>query len=211
MGDETRKANRRRATDPLFRRVFRGRGLDIGHGGDRLDRDGLFPDIRSCDGFDLEDGDAQHILRYLAPGSYDFVNSSHCLEHLHDPLAALKSWFELVRPLGFLILVVPDEDLYEQGNWPSRFNADHKWTFTFRKRQSWSPRSINLVDLLLDGLSGFSFVRISLLDDGYDYAIANVDQTSGAAEAGIEAIIQKHDAAVASPHGRIDLDRLLAN
>jgi len=210
VGDETRKANRRRAADPLFQRVFRGRGIDIGHGGDLLNRDNLFPNVRSCDGFDQRDGDAQHILRHRSGQSYDFVYSSHCLEHLQDPASALRSWFDLVRPSGFLILVVPDEDLYEQGNWPSRFNADHKWTFTVRKRQSWSPRSINVVDMYLDSLSAFSFIRISLLDDNYDYAIANVDQSAGEAEVGIEVVIQKHSAAVASPHGRIDLSRLLA-
>lgn len=210
MGDETRKANRRRASDPLFQRVFRGRGIDIGHGGDLLNRDNLFPNVQSCEGFDQRDGDAQRILRYRPQQSYDFVYSSHCLEHLHDPAGALRSWFDLVRPSGFLILVVPDEDLYEQGNWPSRFNADHKWTFTVRKRQSWSPRSINVVDMYLDNLAAFSFIRISLLDDNYDYTIATVDQSCGAAEVGIEVVIQKHTAAVANPQGRIDLNRLLA-
>jgi SAM-dependent methyltransferase len=190
--EETRKANRRRVRDPLFERVFRGRGIDIGHGGDRLDRDDLFPGVQSCDGFDIEDGDAQNILQYLPATSYDFVYSSHCLEHLPDPLCALRNWFGLVRPMGFLVFVVPDEDLYEQGNWPSRFNAGHLWTFTFAKRWSWSPRSINVIDALLDNLSGFSFVRITLVDDEYDYAIVGTDQSFGPAEVGIEVILQKH-------------------
>lgn len=209
MGDETRKANRRRANDPLFARVFHGLGIDIGCGGDRLGRDGLFPGIASCEGFDLSDGDAQDILRYKAASSFDFVYSSHCLEHIPDPARALQSWFALLRPSGYLILVVPDEDLYEQGNWPSRFNSDHKWTFTIHKARSWSPRSINLVDLVTNSLSGFSFIRISLVDDGYDYSITGSDQSSGAAEVGIELIIQKHDRTVAHPQGRVDLDRLL--
>src|ERR1019366_4206150 len=151
----------------------------------------------------------QDMLGHRQPDSYDFVYSSHCLEHMRDPVAALRSWFALLRPSGFLVIVVPDEDLYEQGNWPSRFNRDHKWTFTIKKRSSWSPRSINLIDMIVDNLSGFSFVRLSLLDDGYDYSIVGVDQSSGPAEVGIELMLQKQTATVGNLHGRIDLDRLL--
>ena len=39
---------------------------------------------------------------------------------------------------------VPDEDLYEQGQFPSTYNVDHKWTFTILKTTSWSPCSLNL-------------------------------------------------------------------
>ncbi len=59
---------------------------------------------------------------------YDFVFASHVLEHM-DPRAALEDWLSLVRP-GGLIVLVPDEDLYEQGHVPSLFNDDHKHTFT---------------------------------------------------------------------------------
>jgi SAM-dependent methyltransferase len=191
VGDATRVANNRRVRDPLFQRVFRGKGIDIGCGGDRLDRDGLFPNIASCDGFDIADGDAEEILKYLPRHSYDFVYSSHCLEHMRDPARAISNWFELVRPYGFLCVVIPDEDLYEQGVWPSRFNADHKWSFTFKKRRSWSPRSINVVEMILDNLLQFTLIRISLVDDQYEYNISGVDQSLGSAEVGIEFIIQR--------------------
>ena len=46
------------------------------------------------------------------------------------------------------MVIVPDEDLYEQGVFPSTFNADHKWTFTISKSESWIDKSINLFDLL---------------------------------------------------------------
>ena len=61
--------------------------------------------------------------------AYDAVCSSHCLEHMRDVPAALTQWWALVRKGGYLVLVVPDEDLYEQGGWPSLFNSDHKATF----------------------------------------------------------------------------------
>ena len=114
-------------------------------------------------------------------------------------MLALRGWFELVRPPGYLVIVVPDEDLYEQGTWPSRFNCDHRWTFTIAKRWSWSPRSLNIIDVLLENLSGFSLVRVGLLDEQYDYAIVGTDQSCGPAEVAIEVILQKHPLTVSAP------------
>ena len=64
---------------------------------------------------DLIHGDAQHILDYKKKESYDCVNSSHCLEHMKDVPSALSQWWGLVKPGGYLVTVVPHEDLYEQG------------------------------------------------------------------------------------------------
>lgn len=209
MSDETRKANRRRAADPFFSRIFRGRGIDIGAGSDNLDRDRLFTAIESCEDFDRQHGDAQEIQHVRTAGAYDFVYSSHCLEHMHDPVAALKAWFELVRPGGYLVVVVPDEDLYEQGGWPSRFNGDHKWTFTVHKPHSWSPRSVNIVHLIAEHLRDFSFVRIEVPDGNYPHGFRHIDHTLGDVEAHIEVVIRKNEPWMAHPFGYLDLDALL--
>jgi SAM-dependent methyltransferase len=47
-------------------------------------------------------------LTGLADGSYDTVLSSHCLEHVANPLAALREWRRVVRPGGHLLLALPD-------------------------------------------------------------------------------------------------------
>lgn len=47
-------------------------------------------------------------LTGLADGAYDFVLSSHCLEHVANPLAALREWRRVTRAGGHLILVLPD-------------------------------------------------------------------------------------------------------
>ena len=49
-------------------------------------------------------------LTMVADESYDFVLSSHCLEHLADPLGALMEWMRVLRPTGALALVVPHKD-----------------------------------------------------------------------------------------------------
>jgi SAM-dependent methyltransferase len=140
-----------------MRAVLRGEGLDIGAG--------AVPVLPGVDRFDKEHGDANRITRYVRR-QFDFVFASHVLEHMNDPYEAAKDWFSLVRPGGHLVVLVPDEDLYEQGSFPSLFNSDHKHTFTISKAVSWSPRSVNLLDLACS-LKG-ELVNIELHDHGYD-------------------------------------------
>ena len=155
--DETAKTLKLLSAGELKR--LSGKGVDIGAG-----RWPVRPDVQ-C--FDHEHGDANDITRYVTPASYDYVFSSHCLEHMRDPDHALQEWWKLVKPGGSLLVVVPDEDLYEQGYWPSLFNKDHKFTFTVSKQQSWSPVSRNLLDMARS-LPGAELVSIRVQDAGYD-------------------------------------------
>jgi len=47
-------------------------------------------------------------LEVVADHSYDFVLSSHNLEHFANPVKALKEWQRVIRPGGGLILVLPN-------------------------------------------------------------------------------------------------------
>lgn len=47
-------------------------------------------------------------LTGLADEAYDFILSSHCLEHIANPLRALREWRRVVRPGGHIILILPD-------------------------------------------------------------------------------------------------------
>lgn len=143
-------------------RYLQGRVIDIGCGPDLI--------VPHAEPFDLGDGDAQQIARLRPNGAYDAVCSSHCLEHMHDVPAALQQWWLLVRPGGHLILVVPDEDLYEQGGWPSLFNSDHKATFRMAKTHSWSPVSYDIEQLVRE-LPGAQILNSERQDQGYDYAL----------------------------------------
>lgn len=46
-------------------------------------------------------------LQFLEDSSYDFVLSSHCIEHLANPLQGLAEWLRVLKQDGLLILVVP--------------------------------------------------------------------------------------------------------
>lgn len=136
-----------------------GKGLDIGAGDDPVR-----PDVQR---FDVEHGDANRVTAFVKElASFDYVYSSHCLEHMHDPAMALADWWKLVKPGGTMMVIVPDEDLYEQGYWPSIFNSDHKATFTVSKQRSWSGLSRNMLDLAR-ALPNAEIVSVRLMDQEY--------------------------------------------
>lgn len=202
---ECSKSVLRRLYDPNFvRRYLVGNGIDIGGKPDPLGQYGeLFPLMGAVKTWDLEDGDAQK-MDGVADGTYDFVHSSHCLEHLHDPAEALNQWLRILVPGGHLIITVPDEDLYEQGTFPSTFNRDHKWTFTVNKASSWSDRSINLLELL-SGLGAAADIRrIEVIDAAYRYALPRYDQTlTPVTESAIEVVVRKRTDAEIAARGRL--------
>nr|WP_242689179.1 class I SAM-dependent methyltransferase [Pedobacter sp. SYSU D00535] len=67
-------------------------------------------------------------VRYIAEGTalpvedekYDFVLSSHCIEHIANPLNALEEWKRILKPGGFVVLVFPDKN----------FTFDHRRAYT---------------------------------------------------------------------------------
>ncbi|MHA1233170.1 MAG: methyltransferase domain-containing protein [Candidatus Helarchaeota archaeon] len=184
----------RRMSDPNFMRLyFKGHGIDIGGKPDPLSLyTELFPLIKDVRTWDKEDGDAQY-MSSISDNTYDFVHSSHCLEHLDNPMTGIKNWLRILKPSGYLIITVPDEDLYEQGVFPSTFNEDHKWTFTIWKRNSWSNKSINILDIIKLFDNKTSVEKIELLNSTYR-TLPRYDQTlTPIAECGIEIIIRKRN------------------
>ncbi|MBX3712510.1 MAG: methyltransferase domain-containing protein [Lysobacter sp.] len=201
---ECSKSIARRLSDPNFsNRYFVGRGIDIGGKPDPLALyAGMFSRMTSVKTWDWEDGDAQH-LAGVADDSLDFVHSSHCLEHLVDPREGLRHWFRVVKPGGYLVVTVPDEDLYEQGVFPSTFNRDHKWTFTIFKHASWCERSLNVVDLVQALGEAAELVRVEQLSATYRFDLPRFDQTlTPVAECGIEFVVRKRPAEEVAARGR---------
>jgi SAM-dependent methyltransferase len=48
-------------------------------------------------------------LEGIADAAYDFVLSSHNLEHISNPIKALYNWKRALKPCGFLLVVLPDK------------------------------------------------------------------------------------------------------
>ena len=190
---ETSKALIRRLHDIRFANTyFKGNGIDIGAGDDPLTKyKQQFPLLSTVKEWDREDGDAQ-FMESVADNTFDFVHSSHCLEHLHDPYEGFENWIRICKPGGHIITTIPDEDLYEQGVFPSTFNPDHKTTWTISKEESWSPVSISLIEFLYQFKDKIEVLKVELVNASYFYDMQRFDQTyNHVSECAIEFIIRK--------------------
>lgn len=156
--NETTKSRKIWHENSIEKIALNGKGIDIGPAGDPV-----LPNVKR---FDMEQGDANIITQFVKE-QFDFVYASHCLEHMHEPKKAILEWWKLVKVGGYIFFMIPDEDLYEQGVFPSRFNPDHKATFTLSKTKSWSPLSINVL-ALANSLPGGEIMKLALQDHNYD-------------------------------------------
>lgn len=183
---------------------FKGKGVDIGCGPDPLSKfQQQFPLMTELKPWDLGDGDAQ-LMAGVADDTYDFVHSSHCLEHLHDPYEAFDNWIRITKPGGHIITTIPDEDLYEQGVWPSNHNPDHKTSWTISKDNSWSPVSINVLEFLYQYKDRVEVLKVELQNSTFIYDIQRVDQTyHHIAECAIEFIVRKKTQTEIDRKGRL--------
>lgn len=210
---ETTKATKRRKTEALFVSLFKGKVLDIGGGDDPLNPDD-WPDIDSVECVDQfpphawrgekisskikrTRGDAMNLKFTYPPNSFDVVHSSQCLEHMVNPHGAIADWWTLVKPGGYLVVTVPDEDLYEKCSWPPRFNTDHKFTFRLSEIPvdhnvgGCTPVSINML-ALAKSLWSCEVHKLLVVDTNYDYDKGpEIDQTLEDAEAFIELVCKK--------------------
>jgi len=179
MVKETSKAKLRRVRQGFFDSYCTGKGLDVGYGGDLV--------APNCRGWDVEDGDA-HMLATLEDNSFDFVYSSHLLEHLEDPSLALKNWWRVLKPGGYLVLYIPDRDLLERKTTlPSEVSLDHKHYFLLDRDDP--PDTIGLEPLIVRILPGAEIVYRRRCDDGY--RVDDVRKMLSEAEYSIEIVAQK--------------------
>ena len=179
-GGETGKAHARREREGFFGKYCRGEGLDIGCGND--------PVVPGCSGWDLVNGDAQY-LEGAEDNSFDFVYSSHCIEHMDDVRVAIKNRFRVVRPGGYLIIYGPDRDLYEKRRQlPSRFNPHHKHMFLLGKAEP--PDTLDIIEELKQALIGkdYDIEYIKRCSDGWEKGVPEV-QSKG--EYSFEIVVRK--------------------
>lgn len=128
---------------PIAMQFCTGVGFDIGAG--RWPLPGSIP-VELKDG-----GDAMN----LPAGTVDYVFSSHCLEHLADPIAALEHWRSRLKPGGVLFLYLPSPDMEY---WRPQFCRKHL--------HSWEPAA--MARILRD--LGFADVIHSERDLAYGFS-----------------------------------------
>jgi SAM-dependent methyltransferase len=97
--DYLKTGNACRFIAPVAETFCQGRGLDVGAG--KWPLKGAMP-VELKDGGDAMD---------LPEGKFDYIFSSHCLEHLENPVAALKHWKERLRFAGVLFLYLPHPEM----------------------------------------------------------------------------------------------------
>lgn len=178
---ETHKSHQRRANEGWFARYTpaHATGIDIG-----CQHDPIQNGFRQWD-YIFGDGDCT-LMEGIGDNSHYTVYASHVLEHLEDPICAIRNWYRILMPGGHLIIVVPHRNLYEKRRTlPSRWNAEHK-TF-WLPFESEPPATFSLYGVIRQALAGADIVMIRILDDNYQ---ANGDDHP-TGEYSIEAIVRK--------------------
>lgn len=146
--DYLKNGNAMQYIAPVAQKFCQGSGLDVGCG--------VWP-LPGAHGVDLKaGGDAMS----LPEGEFEYVFSSHCLEHLPNPIEALEHWKSRIRQGGTLFLYLPHPHMEY---WQPQHCRKHL--------HSWWPRDIarTLVDL------GFRNVIHSERDMAWSFAVVGTN------------------------------------
>lgn len=179
MISETNKAKNRRLDEGFFD-YCQGNGIDIGCSDS--------PILSNVDKWDFcfGNGDAT-FMEGINDEEYDFVYSSHCLEHVQDQVLALKNWFRILKKNGYLLLYVPHRDLYEKKKLlPSRWNPDHKIFLLPDKNEP--PNTWGLKQLLEMTEENYEIIYIKTCNYGHTITEPSLHSDG---EFSIEAIVRK--------------------
>lgn len=142
----------------------RGRGVDLGCGANKVWPHAIgVDDYTATRQFDVAMKpdivcDVSK-LDVFGSASMDFAYSSHVLEHIADYHGALKEWWRIVKPGGFLILYLPDEDEYPKVG-EKGANPDHKWNVS-------TDRVIDA----MKAVGGWDLVRCEKRNADFEYSL----------------------------------------
>jgi SAM-dependent methyltransferase len=182
MTGETGKARDRRVRDGFFDLYCKGNVIDIGAG--------AWPVVSHATVWDKQHGDAT-FMTGVADGIYDFVYSSHCLEHIQDDYTAIENWWRILKTGGHLFISVPHRDFYEKkDNLPSRWNREHKRFYL--PISSSEPDTISLLSMILNAMDRFKgkfeLISYHVRTDGWNRPNPNLHSNG---EYSIELLIKK--------------------
>lgn len=138
----------------VAQKVCLGKGIDIGCAKEKW----AFPGATRCDlCFEPPWNDAMKIP--VSDETYDFVFSSHCIEHLDDYYAGLTEWTRILKKDGVLFLYVPNVDCEY---WRPANNRKHKYIL-YPEDLKYDLKSLNYKDIFCSGI-----------DLAYSYSIYGV-------------------------------------
>jgi len=176
MFEQSKSAKRRFNDGNFHSKYFRGKGIDIGAGQDCVSNvKHVFLGIEEVFNWDISNGDGQY-LNNVPNNYFDFVHSSHSLEHMNDWRIALENWIRVCKPSGFIVITVPEEHMYEKDTWPSKFNPDHKWSFTLKNNSS-VPKTVNVLEMLILFNDKVTVEKLEIIDQFYYKNKHEIDQT----------------------------------
>lgn len=183
---EAHKSTRRRWNEdaagafPWRKILSTGIGLDVG--AKQYDK---IP-LDNFQGFDLEQGDANRLSSYFPAETFDCIHGSHVLQLMENPESALRDWFALLKPGGWMVQTVPDWGAYERFRWPSSLNPGHKSSWSMVYRGSLAPIHVFIPEFLQRFADMATIERSQYVENNYDWKLdPNVDQTLNE-ETGVE-------------------------
>lgn len=103
----------------LVLKYCNGYGCDIGFGGDKIVKDAIGIDFQNPYAKTGEDNVdiACDVINESIPvedNTYDYVYSSHLIEDFENTKDGLKKFIRILKNHGNLILVFPDQEIYEK-------------------------------------------------------------------------------------------------
>ena len=141
--DFIRRGNATQYILPVAQKICSGNGIDIGSN----NNDWAFPGADTCDLNNQPPwNDANKIP--VSDGYYDFVFSSHCLEHIPDYYAALIEWVRILKSGGILFLYLPS---IECEYWRPANDRKHLHIL-YPKDVEYDLRSLGLHSLFVSGI-----------------------------------------------------------
>lgn len=160
---------------------LRGRGIDIGAGDfkilphaisvDNMHHNEVFgfrykPDIVA----EADD------LSIFGSQSFDWVYSSHTLEHVADMGKTLREWWRVLKPQGLLVMYLPHKDFYPNIGKPGA-NPDHKRDFVPADVIAAMPNGWDLIDCQeRNGDQEYSFLLVFRKLKGNDRNVRSCDK-----------------------------------
>ncbi len=196
MAQETQKAQWRRYQNAgHWNTIMKGAVLDVGPGDDPLKTED-WSCMDSVHPFDKKQGDANKIDTYFHDQSFDCIHGSQVMEHLYNPHDFILRCLKILKPGGWIVMTVPDYDLYEKRAFPpSRFNPDHKTSWSLWRTER---AGMNRMDAKHPHIHVPTWIKqfdvaqryATLIDTNYDYLAPDTKDQTWLRADGVECFIE---------------------